>query len=230
MVETHFRTQAYYDSATWRATWKGEGGGVLLNQAPHGIDIFMMLMGLPKSLKAVTRTHGHHIEVEDEASAMIEWEGGANGYYHTSTVEQPGANLMEICGEEGKLVYSGGVPKFYSLAKPISEFNADSTNMWGGPDVTEEPVEVIGEGGSHEAVISNWARAILTGEERLSPGEEGLNSLEFINAVILSGATGNEVSFPVPRKEYDDFIQDKIKNSTFKKIVRKQQVTDPNLR
>ena len=231
MVETHFRTQAYYDSAGWRATWKGEGGGVLLNQAPHGIDIFMMLMGLPKSLRAVTRTWGHHIEVEDEASAMLEWDGGAVGYYHTSTNEVPGANLMDICGDKGKLVYTGGKATFYALEQSLGEFNADTTKMWGNPEVTQEPVEVpdIPVQG-HAAVIRSMARAILFGEERLSPGEEGILSLEFINAVILSGATGKPVEFPVPRGEYDEFIQEKIRTSTFEKKVREQQATDPKLK
>ncbi len=231
MIETHFRSQAYYDSAGWRATWKGEGGGVLLNQSPHGIDIFMMLMGLPRRLQAVTRTYGHHIEVEDEASAMLEWEGDIQGYYHTSTNEVPTRTIMEICGDNGKLVYNGGSAQLFLLEQPLSEYNKDSTKMWGHPEVAEEPMELpdIPVQG-HEAVIRNFARAILFGEERMSPGEEGIDSLEFINATILSGGTGKPVEFPVPRDEYEEFIQEKISTSTFEKTVRAQQAIDPKLK
>ena len=229
LVEPNYRTQAYYDSAGWRATWEGEGGGVLLNQAPHGIDIFMMLMGLPKRVNAVTQTWRHRIEVEDEASAMIEWENGATGYYHTSTNEVPGRTRLEICGDEGKLIMDGGQITFYTLSPSIEEFNNDSSIMWGSPEASVEEVEMEERESGHAAVIKNWARAILYGEERETPGEEGLKSLEFINAVILSGATGKPVEFPVPREEYENFIQEKIRTSTFEKVVKEQQVTDPNL-
>ena len=228
LVQTHFRTQAYYDSAGWRATWAGEGGGVLLNQAPHGIDIFMWLMGLPKRLTALTRTWRHTIEVEDEASAMIEWENGATGYYHTSTNEVPGADLLEICGDKGKLVFGPGL-KLYEINPPIDEFSSDSGIMWGQPECAEVPVEIDQGGGHHSDVIRNWARAILYGEELMAPGAEGILSLEFINAVILSGASGKPVEFPVPRETYERWIRKQARESTFHKVVKEQQVTDPNL-
>lgn len=227
MVESHYRTQAYYDSATWRATWAGEGGGVLLNQSPHGIDIFMWLMGLPKRVQAVTRTWRHRIEVEDEASALIEWENGATGYYHTSTNEVPGTDLIEICGDRGKVVYSHGKITLYSIDPPIQEFNDNAGIMWGSPKAEAVPVELEDRPTGHSAILKNFARAILYGEELLSPGAEGIKSLEFINAVILSGATGKPVELPVPRGRYERWIRNKARTSTFQKVVEEQRQTDP---
>ena len=227
MVESHYRTQAYYDSATWRATWKGEGGGVLLNQSPHGIDVFTWFMGLPKRVQAVTRTWRHRIEVEDEASALLEWENGAVGYYHTSTNEVPGTNLIEICGDKGKVVYSNGKIALWSVDPPIQTFNDDSGIMWGSPKVEELDVELVDRPTGHSAILRNFARAILFGEELLSPGVEGITSLEFINAVILSGATGKPVDLPVPRDKYERWIRNKARTSTFSKVVTEQRQTDP---
>ncbi|HPU85921.1 MAG TPA: Gfo/Idh/MocA family oxidoreductase [Candidatus Latescibacteria bacterium] len=227
MVETHFRTQGYYDSATWRATWKGEGGGVLLNQAPHGIDIFTWLVGLPKKVKAVTRTWRHRIEVEDEASALLEWENGAVGYYHTSTNESPSSDILEVCGDNGKLVYNHGKASLFLNDPPIQKFSDDAGIMWGNPKVTEQPIELIDRPTGHSAILRNWARAILYGEELIAPGVEGINSLEFINAVIFSGATGKEVELPVPRAAYERWIRAKARTSTFQKHVVEKRETDP---
>lgn len=228
MIETHFRTQAYYNSAGWRATWEGEGGGVLLNQSPHGIDIFTWLMGMPEKVHAVTDTWRHDIEVEDEASALLWWENGAKGYYHTSTNEVPGTDLLEICGDKGKMVFAQGKLSFYGIEPDIDTFSNDSGIMWGSPEVSEQPVEIEDTATGHSAIIQNWARAILYGEDLLAPGAEGINSLEFINAVILSGATGKQVKLPVSRSKYDKFIKDKIKSSTGKKTVVELRQTDPN--
>lgn len=227
MIETHFRTQAYYDSAGWRATWKGEGGGVLLNQAPHGIDIFTWLMGLPEKLQAVTRTWRHNIEVEDEASALVWWPNGATGYYHTSTAEAPGTDMMEIAGDKGKIIFRNGKLAFYEIEPDVDSFCNDAGIMWGSPEAKDVPVEIEDRPTGHSEIIRNWARAILYGEELLSPGAEGIRSLEFINAVILSGATGKPVEFPVPRERYERFIKEKIASSTFVKTVKEKRETDP---
>jgi predicted dehydrogenase len=227
MVETHFRTQAYYNSAGWRATWDGEGGGVLLNQAPHGIDIFTWLMGLPEKVQAVTQTWRHDIDVEDEASALVWWKNGATGYYHTSTNEVPGADILEIAGDKGKISYRNGEMKLFGIEPDIDTFSNDAGIMWGSPEVNEVPVEIEDIPSGHSEIVRNWARAILYGEDLLAPGAEGLNSLEFINAVILSGGTGKPVEFPVPRNKYDKFIKDKIASSTYEKVVEEKRETDP---
>ncbi|MGB9595253.1 MAG: Gfo/Idh/MocA family protein, partial [Candidatus Poribacteria bacterium] len=118
-----FRSQAYYNSAEWRGTWKGEGGGVLINQAPHDIDIFTWLGGLPSKVIARTGTRRHIMECEDEASAMLEYPNGAIGFMHASTVEAPGTSMIEICGEKGKLTIYNGRLTFNELEMPLQQFN-----------------------------------------------------------------------------------------------------------
>ncbi len=228
LVNPDFRPQAYYDSGIWRATWLGEGGGVLINQAPHGIDIFMRLGGLPVRVEAKTRTKLHKIEVEDEASAFLEYGNGAWGYYYTSTCEGCGGLHLELAGDKGKLVLKGEELKLYRFSQPVSEFSVSSEDMWAVPEVKEEDVELPSDvAAGHSVIIENFARAILHGELLVAPGEDGLRSVEFINALILSGRKGKCVEIPVDRTEYDGFIEEMKKTSKPKEVVNVKRITDP---
>ena len=230
MLDPNYRSQAYYDSAGWRGTWKGEGGGVIINQAPHGIDLFMLLGGLPAKVTANVRTRLHKIEVEDEACAVLEYPNGAWGYYYTSTCEMPSGQRIEICGDKGKLVYAEGMLKLYSINPPISEHNATNKNMWASPETVEEPLGLPQVESGHKEIIRNFCAAILRGEELIAPGEEGIWSVEFINAVNLSGRTGKPIDIPVNRKEYDKLL-DKLKKSSKEKQVEKmERITDPRFK
>ncbi len=223
-IDTHFRSKAYYDSAGWRATWKGEGGGVTINQAPHGMDVFMSLGGLPSRVTARTATRRHDIEVEDEASALLEYENGAIGYYHTSTTEAPTTEYMEFCGEKGKLVIFNGKLTFWALETPVQEFTDTSPEMWASPPAVEEKVMLEERETGHAAVIRNFARAILYDEPLITPGVEGIWTVEFINALILSGKRGKPVDIPVDREEYEAFLEE------MKRTSREKERTGPDLR
>jgi predicted dehydrogenase len=229
LIEPNYRSQAYYNSAGWRATWKGEGGGVLINQAPHGIDIFTWIGGLPSRVTAKTKTRRHAIEVEDEASALLEYENGAVGFYHTSVNEYPASGaIMEFCGEKGKITISDGRLRFWSLEVPVQQFTVGAEEMWGKPAAQEEEVPLEERETGHIAIIRNLARAILCDEPLLAPGVEGIRSVEFINAVILSGKKGKPVDIPVDRAEYDAFIERMKKRSRAKKISGPvKRITDP---
>lgn len=230
MIEPNYRSQAYYDSATWRATWEGEGGGVLINQAPHGIDIFLLLGGLPSKVAAKTRTRLHKIEVEDEVTALLEYQNGAWGYYYTTTCEVPVATFIEISGDKGKLVYQNGSLKFYSLKDSISEFTFSSKDMWNAPEVTEEKLELPECETGHKEILRNFCCSILNGEELIAPGEEGRWTVEFINALILSGKKEKEVDIPVDREEYEELL-DSLKKSSRKKTVKEEKrVTDTRIK
>lgn len=227
-INTGFRSQAYYDSAGWRATWNGEGGGVLINQAPHGIDVFTSLAGLPSRITARTATRRHRIEVEDEASAMLEYENGAVGFYHTSVTEAPGSNYLELCGEKGKLVMRGDGVTFWSLETSVQAFSDTSDQMWGSPQAQEEELVLEERESGHGAIIRNLARAILYDEPLLAPGVEGIRSVEFINAILLSGAKGKPVDLPVDREEYEAFIEEMKRTSKGKKGTGPvRRITDP---
>jgi len=230
-VDPWFRAQSYYDSGAWRGTWRGEGGGVLINQAPHGIDIFLKLGGLPSVVHARTRTRLHRIEVEDEATALLEYPNGAWGYYYTTTCEPSDVTsaTYEISGDRGRLVLRGNEALTLTTFSPsIPEYTHAAREMWARFDVVEQPVELpVGVPTGHAAIIANFARAIRLGEPLLAPGEENLGVVEFINAMILSGKTGKPVHIPVSRRRYDRLIEELKASSKPKETVRDQRVTDP---
>jgi predicted dehydrogenase len=228
-VDPWYRSQAYYDSNVWRATWKGEGGGVLVNQAPHVIDLFILLGGLPVAVEAKTRTRLHKIEVEDEVSANLMYKNGAWGYYYTTTCEASGPFHMEIAGDKGKLIIDGKENiSLYRYKKPISVFTRKARSMWDFLGMEEERFKFKSniKTGQTE-MIQNFATALSGKEELFADGKSGLNTIEFINACILSGQKKKTVELPVNRKEYDGLIA-KLKNTSKpKKHVRIQRVTDP---
>jgi predicted dehydrogenase len=226
LIDSGFRSQAYYDSAPWRGTWKEEGGGVLINQAPHALDRFTWLGGLPSRVTARTANRRHQIECEDEASAMLEYENGAIGFLHVSTSESPGTSLMEFCGEKAKLVIRGGL-ELRKLEMPLQEFCDTSENMWGSPKSEKVDVTIEDRETGHGAIIRNLARHILHGEPLIVPGEEGINSMELINAVILSSHKEKPVDVPVDREEYEELIEDLKKSSKVDKSAKAKRVTDP---
>jgi predicted dehydrogenase len=227
LTDCHFRSQAYYDSAGWRATWKGEGGGVLLNQAPHGMDIFTWLAGMPSKVVAKVNTRQHEIEVEDEATAMLDYENGAIGYFLETVNEYPTGMRIELCGERGKLVVEGDTLRFWEITPGVRAASDATDQMWGRPDFEEVEVEIEDRETGHAAIVRNVARAILHDEALISPGPDAIYSLELANAILLSGHTGQPVALPVNRAAYDAFIEAK-KATSQDKDVEDQRITDPN--
>ncbi len=227
LIDSHFRSQAYYDSAGWRATWKGEGGGVLLNQAPHGMDLFTWLAGMPSRVIARVNTRQHDIEVEDEATALLEYENGAIGYFLESVNEYPTGMRIELCGELGKLEIAKGELRFWEVKPGVRTASDTTDQMWGRPDAVEIPIELEARATGHAAIVHNVALAILEDEPLISPGPEAIYSLELANAILLSGHKDKPVGLPVDRAEYDAFIEEK-KASSRDKDVEDQRITDPN--
>lgn len=224
-----YRSQAYYNSGGWRATWGGEGGGVLINQSPHCLDLFSWLAGMPSTIIARTNTRLHDIEVEDEAVALLDYPNGATGYIYASTNEVPQTQRIEICGDKGKIVLDSSNLTLYGVETPIKQFTVESTSMWSAPKAEpiaielDAPTDIKG----HGVITQNFARAILYGEPLLTPGEEGLNALELINGIILSGKTGKKVTLPVDRAEYDTLIESLKATSRLKTSVAERRETDP---
>ncbi|BCW97164.1 MAG: Gfo/Idh/MocA family oxidoreductase [Fimbriimonadales bacterium] len=233
LITAWYRTQAYYDSGGWRATWAGEGGGVLINQAPHFIDLWTWLGGLPCRVWGQTRTVLHEIETEDEAFALVEYPNGAHGYLYATTNEEPGENLIEICGDRGKLRLEGSDLQVWQLKHPIRAFTYEAEGMWDGipAERIEPPFPKSPEGAleGQPALIQNFARAILYDEPLVAPGEEGLHTVEVINALILSSKRGQPVSIPVDRAAYDALLAELKAQSRPKTRLREQRITDPNL-
>ena len=201
IITNWYRTQHYYDSGEWRATWAGEGGGVLLNQAPHNLDLWQWICGMPVSVTAFCDTAKYHrIEVEDDATLFVRYANGATGAFITTTGEYPGTNRLEIAGELGKLVLENGVMKWWKLARPEPEVRFGSDENW--MEIPMEVVEITPDEPetAHPGILQNFANAILHGEALISPGEDGLNELTLSNAAYLSQWTGN-ACVPIPFDE-----------------------------
>jgi predicted dehydrogenase len=226
LVMGWYRSQAYYDSGGWRATWAGEGGGVLINQAPHFLDLFTWLGGLPSSVTGRTRTRLHEIEVEDEAFATLEYPNGAHGYLYASTTESPGHEMMELCGDKGKLVMHGSSLRLFRIKPSIKRHSVEALEMWGSPDVEEVPLKIPKGAGTHAEITRDFCRAVLQDKPLLSPGEDGVNAVEMINAIIQSSNTGKPVDLPVDREAYDRLLAKLQKGSKAKKQIVEQRVTD----
>ena len=194
IITNWYRPQAYYDSGDWRATWSGEGGGVLLNQCPHNLDLWQWICGMPSKISA--KMHfgkWHDIEVEDDVSAYVEYENGATGVFITSTGDAPGSNRFEITLEKGKLIAEGDKLTMWKSEISEPEFSKTNKVPFGSMKFTKSEVETDGENPQHTGVINAFAAAVLRGEPLVADGREGINGLLISNAMHLSAWTGKEI-------------------------------------
>ena len=228
IITDWYRSQSYYDSGGWRATWGGEGGGVLLNQSPHQLDLWQWTTGMmPK------RVHGfcsfgkyHDIEVEDDVTAYVEYENGATGVFITTTGEAPGTNRYEVVGDRGKIVVENNQLTFHRLTVSEREFNRTSTSGFGKPECWEIDIPVQGEATDHLGIMQNWIDAIVKGTPLLAPGEEGVKGLELSNAMYLSSWLQRPVDLPIDADLFHEKLQEQIDNSTFEKKVVEDRTLD----
>ncbi len=228
MISPEYRSQAYYDSGTWRATWTGEGGGVMMNQSPHILDIFVQLCGMPSEVYGRIDTRLHHIEVEDQAEAMLKYPDGGTGYLYCSTNEPAPGQMIEIFGEKGKLVYRNGQISFFRHKPGVHHHIKTVKAMWGGPEVVEVPLKIKEKRCGHAEVIRNMTNHILDGQKLVTPGESGVASLELANAIMLSSWENKWVKLPISRAGYDKMLAKLRKTSKFvKKTAQNLRVTDP---
>jgi predicted dehydrogenase len=219
-VTTWFRSQSYYDSGGWRATWAGEGGGVLLNQCPHDLDLWQWICGMPRRVRAFCGFGKYHrIEVEDDVTAYVEYESGATGVFITSTSESPGTNRWEVSGDNGKLLLENGHITFWRTRVPITQFHKEYTGGFGQPECWKCEIPVKGGGGKHLEVTSDFVSAITKGTPLVAKGEDGIRSLELSNAMLLSAWTDSWVDLPMDEDLFHAKLQERIDTSTFKKAV-----------
>lgn len=217
IVTNWYRTQAYYDSGSWRATWLGEGGGVLLNQAPHNLDIWQWICGVPQKITARCDVAKYHnIEVEDEAVIMAEYSDGATGMFITSTGEYPGTNRLEITGTLGKIVLENNLIKWWRLNEDEEKvrFNAKE----GFTQIETEYLEIkpTTNETAHKGILQNFTNAVLFGEELIAPGTDGIKELTISNAAYLSAWNGGkEVEIPFDAEEFDALLSQRAKKSSY---------------
>ncbi|MDQ0194395.1 putative dehydrogenase [Paenibacillus wynnii] len=220
IITNWYRSQSYYNSGGWRASWAGEGGGVLLNQDPHQLDLWQWTTGMmPKRVRAFCHFGKYRdIEVEDDVTAYVEYENGATGLFITTTGEAPGTNRFEINGDNGKIVVEDGALTFWRLRIPEPKFNAEFTGGFGAPECwkCEIPVEQ-GTGEQHIGILRNFTNAISFNEPLLAPGEEGIKGLTLSNAMYLSAWTDNWVELPIDEDLFFEKLSEKIESSNFVK-------------
>ena len=219
IITNWFRTQSYYDSGSWRATWRGEGGGVLINQSPHQIDLIQWIVGqMPETVRGFCG-YGkwHDVEVEDEVTAFFEYKNGATGVFITTTGEAPGTNRLEISGTKGKLLCEGDKLLWYKLASDSSEWSLTCPNGFAAPPMEVIEVETDGKNEQHAGIINNFTNSILGLEEFFVDGTEGIHGVELMNAIELSGwKNGEKIVLPVDEEEYLTELNLRIKDSRMK--------------
>ena len=214
IITDWYRPQAYYDSGDWRATWSGEGGGVLLNQCPHQLDLWQWICGMPK--KVYAHMHfglWHDIEVEDDVTAYVEYENGATGVFVTTTGDAHGTNRFEIQMDRARLIAENGKLSLLEFDETEQAFSAHNTTPFATVGCHEVPVELDGSNEQHIGVLNAWADAILRGGKMVADGREGINGLTLSNAMHLSAFCGKEIELPLDEMMYRDELMKRVASS-----------------
>jgi predicted dehydrogenase len=215
-----FRTEAYYASGGWRATWKGEGGGVLLNQCLHNLDMLQWLLGMPARVRGFCQMGRFHtIEVEDNVTAYLEFPNGATGTFVSSTGEAPGTNRLEIVGTRGRLVLEQNRLHFTRNDADMIEFSKTAKLGFAKPDVWNVEIPFEDAPNGHAILMQNFVNAILDGEPLIAPGAEGLHSVELANVILFSSLLDLTVELPMDSAAYEARLNRLIAESTVQKKV-----------
>ena len=221
LITSWYRPQFYYDSGDWRATWAGEGGGVLLNQSPHQLDLWQWICGMPKKVHThMQYGHWHDIEVEDDVTTYVEYENGATGVFITSTGDSHGTNRFEIQMDGAKLVAEDEKLTVLEFDEFEQEYSKASTNAFGSVGAKEIDVELDGENPQHIGVVNAWGGAILDGIPLVADGKEGIKGVTLSNAMHLSHWLGKEIEIPFDEDLFYDELMKRVATSKKKENVR----------
>ena len=215
-----FRSEVYYQSGGWRATWKGEGGGVLLNQCLHQLDVMQWILGMPAKVRSEVGIGKYHdIEVEDDVTCYMEYPNGASGVFITSTGETPGSNRFEIAGTKGRLLLENDKLVFTKNAVPSDEWSKTSKVGFQQPETTVEDIAISPPEDPHSILITNFVDAILDGVDLIASGESGIGSVELANVMLFSGLIDETIDLPMDGAAWEAKLNDLIANSTHEKKV-----------
>ena len=215
-----FRTEAYYASGGWRATWKGEGGGVLLNQCLHNLDVLQWLLGMPARIQGFCQLgRFHDIEVEDNVSAYFEYGNGATGTFVSSTGEAPGTNRFEIAGTRGKLILEADRLHFTRNDTDMLQFSKAAKLGFAKPEVWHVEIPFENASNGHAILMQNFVNAILDGEPLIAPGSEGIHSVELANGILYSSLLGQTLELPMKSADYEHKLNELIAGSRVEKKV-----------
>ena len=217
IITNWFRTQNYYDSGDWRATWAGEGGGVLLNQAPHNLDVWQWICGMPDYVTAFCDIGQYHdVEVEDNARILTKYKNGAHGVFVTSTGEYPETNRLEISGDKGKIVIENGAMKFWKLNDSVSKVCKTSKESFTEIPYDYYEIKQTEPESGHIGILKNFTDAILYGKELIAPGTDGIYELMLSNAAYMSAWKNNiSIRLPFDAKEFDKMLGERVQKSHY---------------
>ena len=220
IITDWYRTEAYYASGGWRATWKGEGGGVLLNQCLHNLDVLQWLLGMPARVRGFCQLgRFHKIEVEDNVSTFFEYHNGATGIFVTSTGEAPGTNRLEIAGTRGKIVLEKDQLSFTRNEMDMIQFSRTSKVGFAKPDVWQVNIPIENASNPHAILVQNFVNCILDKEPLIAPGEEGIHSVELANVMLFSSLLARTVELPMDSAAYETKLNELIAGSKLQKKV-----------
>jgi predicted dehydrogenase len=222
-----FRGEAYYASSAWRATWRGEGGGVLLNQCLHNLDVLQWLLGMPTRVRGFCQLgRFHQIEVEDNVTAYLEWPNQATGVFVSSTGEAPGANRLEIVGTRGTLILEHGKLHFTRNTTDMLEFSRTSKSGFVKPEAQTEEIPFANTAAPHAVLMQNFVNAILHNEPLIAPGTDGVHSVELANAMVYSSLQNDTIVLPLDSAAWETKLNELIASSKLEKKVMPVEADD----
>jgi predicted dehydrogenase len=220
IITDWFRTEAYYASGGWRATWKGEGGGVLLNQCLHQLDTLQWLVGMPARVRGFCQLgRFHRIEVEDNVTIYLEWPTGATGVFISSTGEAPGTNRFEIVGTRGKLILEQSKLSFTRNEVDMIDFSKRARTGFARPEIWNVDIPIENAAAPHATLMQNFVDAIVEGVPLLVPGQEGIHSVELANGMLYSSLIDGTVELPLDSAAFEQKLNELIAASKFQKTV-----------
>ncbi len=220
IITDWFRSATYYASGGWRATWSGEGGGVLLNQCPHQLDLLQWLFGMPAKVRSFCQIgRFHNIEVEDDVTTYLEYESGATGVFITTTGEAPGTNRLEVAAEQGRVIIEGDGIQWIRNERQTTEFSNSTNEGFAKPSTWEIKIPTSGFGEQHVGIMKNFVNAILKGERLIAPARDGIHSVELANAMLYSSFTDSSIELPLDAVAYEAHLKTLISESTFVKVT-----------
>jgi predicted dehydrogenase len=223
-----FRTWSYYASGGWRATWAGEGGGVLINQCPHNLDLLQWITGMMPTRVTAVASLGktHPIEVEDEVSAIFEFPNGATGHFVTTTGEAPGTNRLEICGDRGKIIAENGKLTFHRTRQSVRHIRETSPEAFAQVETWHSEIPILpgALADGHKVITQNFINAIRSNEPLIAPGEEGGKGLEIGNAMLMAGITRKPVDLPLDGDAYAQLLKELEKQYGGRKTLQTRAV------
>lgn len=221
IITNWYRPQAYYNSGGWRATWAGEGGGVLLNQCPHQLDLWQWICGMPVKVRSfIHYGKWHDIEVEDDVTTYVEYANGATGVFITTTGDARGTNRLEIQMDSAKFVVENENLTMEEYEMSEQEFSRTNTAPFGNIPYKTIDVETDGKNLQHVGVLNAWADAILRNGKLVAGGHEGINGLMLSNAMHLSAFLNKEVELPIDEDLYYSELMKRVATSRRKKTTK----------